>query len=116
MSPVETKEAAAWSPEIGKGDPSYKVAPDSHPFKAPVSLTVYRQGSRAASHLVVHRLDSKDRRPELWEEACEARVSFLARQLAEVLESTHRLRQERDVARRQVRNLRVSLRRALGAI
>ena len=47
--------------------------------------------------------------------ACEARVQFLARQLAEVLESTHTLRRERDVARRQVRNLRASLRRVLEA-
>ena len=44
---------------------------------------------------------------------CEARVSFLARQLAELLESTHQLRFERDAARRQVRNLRAGLRRAL---
>jgi hypothetical protein len=86
--------------EIGKGDPSYKVAPDSHPFKAPVSFNVYRQPSRDATSE---------------HEACEARVSFFAGQLAEVLSSTHRLRQERDVARGQVRNLRVSLRRALGA-
>jgi hypothetical protein len=48
-------------------------------------------------------------------EACEARVQFLARQLAELLGCTHDLRRERDVARKQVRNLRVSLRRALGA-
>ena len=46
-------------------------------------------------------------------EACEARVQFLARQLAEILESTHTLRRERDVARRQARNLRASLRRVL---
>jgi hypothetical protein len=47
---------------------------------------------------------------------CEARVSFLAQQLAEVLASTHELRRERNIAREQVRNLRVSLRRALGAV
>ena len=46
-------------------------------------------------------------------ELCEARVQFLARQLAEILESTHTLRRERDVARRQARNLRASLRRVL---
>jgi len=45
--------------------------------------------------------------------ACEARVQFFARQLAEVLASTHELRRERDVARKQVRNLRASLRRVL---
>jgi hypothetical protein len=44
---------------------------------------------------------------------CEARVSFLARQLAETLESTHALRRERDIARKQVINLRASLRRVL---
>jgi hypothetical protein len=57
-----------------------------------------------------------DNRPEYASaahEPCEARISFLARQLAEILESTHDLRQERDTAREQVRNLRVSLRRAL---
>jgi hypothetical protein len=42
-------------------------------------------------------------------EACEARIQFLARQLAEVLETTHTLRRERDIARRQVRNLRAEL-------
>jgi hypothetical protein len=47
-------------------------------------------------------------------ESCEARISFLAQQLAEILESTHDLRRERDIARKQVRNLRVSLRRVLG--
>ena len=47
---------------------------------------------------------------------CEARVSFLARQLAELLESTHELRRERDTARVQVRNLRASLRRVLKAV
>jgi hypothetical protein len=48
-------------------------------------------------------------------EACEARVQFLARQLAEILETTHALRRERDVARRQVRNLRAELAMARGA-
>jgi len=47
--------------------------------------------------------------------ACEARVQFLARQLAEILESTHVLRRERDIARRQVRNLRAELAMARGA-
>jgi hypothetical protein len=47
-------------------------------------------------------------------EPCEARISFLARQLAEVLESTHDLRRERNIAREQVRNLRASVRRLLG--
>ena len=103
-------------PQIEKGAAG-NDASDSPLLQKTAYPVVYRRDSRPASpgaHLVVHRLDS--RRPELWEEACEARVSFLARQLTEVLESTHRLRQERDVARRQVRNLRVSLRRALGAI
>jgi hypothetical protein len=88
---------------------------DFAPSRNAVGRKHYRTGSRGASHRVVYRLDSKSG-PEIWEEAYEARVAFLARQLAEVLESTHRLRQERDVARRQVRDLRVSLRRALGAI
>jgi len=48
-------------------------------------------------------------------EACEARVQFLARQLAEILETTHVLRRERDIARRQVRNLRAELAMARGA-
>jgi len=47
--------------------------------------------------------------------ACEARVEFLARQLAEVLEATHDLRRQRDIARRQVRNLRAELATARGA-
>jgi hypothetical protein len=47
-------------------------------------------------------------------EPCEARISFLARQLAEILESTHDLRRERNIAREQVRNLRASVRRLLG--
>jgi hypothetical protein len=46
-------------------------------------------------------------------EACEARIQFLARQLAELLDSTHDLRRERNIARKQVRNLRASLRRVL---
>jgi hypothetical protein len=87
---------------------------DFAPSRNAVGRRHYRADSRDASHLVVYRLDSRDK-PELCEEAYEARIDFLARQLAEVLESTHRLRQERDTARRQVRNLRVSLRRALGA-
>jgi hypothetical protein len=37
-------------PEIEKGDPSYKVAPNRHPSKAPVSQRLYRQDSRSASH------------------------------------------------------------------
>ena len=102
-------------PEIERGGLHHKAAPNKSLLAEPVSRTAYRHDSRAASHLVVYRLDSKSG-PEIWEEAYEARIGFLTRQLAEVLESTHRLRQERDVARRQVRNLRVSLRRALGAI
>jgi len=50
-----------------------------------------------------------------WDNARENRVRFLARQLAEILETTHTLRRERDVARRQVRDLRASLRRVLEA-
>ena len=44
-------------------------------------------------------------------EPCEARVQFFARQLAELLETTHVLKRERDIARRQVRNLRAELER-----
>ena len=69
-------------PEIGKGDPRQGVA-QNRPFHETAYRPAYRQNSRAASHLVVHRLGSKDRRPELWEEAYEARVSLLAQAAAE---------------------------------
>ena len=68
------------------------VGSDHSPPRDLVSGTHYRQNSRAASHLVVHRLDSKDRRPELWEEAYEARVSLLAQEAAEVERENEHLR------------------------
>lgn len=75
-------------PEIEKGAAGHDAS-DS-PFHKAVSQAHYRHDSRSASDQVVYRQDSKDRRPELWEEAYEARVSLMASEAAETeLENEH---------------------------
>jgi len=54
---------------------------------------LYSREGKTASHLVVYRLDSKDKPdPELWEEAYEARVSLLAQECAETERENEHLR------------------------
>lgn len=47
-----------------------------------------------------------------WDNAREERVRFFVRQLAETLETLATVRRERDIARKQVRDLRAELARA----
>jgi hypothetical protein len=81
-------------PDIKKDGPHYRAASDQPSRRSSVSGTHYRQDSRAASHLVVYRLDSKDGRPnpEMWEEAYEARVSLMAQEAAETTRENEYLR------------------------
>jgi hypothetical protein len=53
--------------------------------------------------------------PDDWGNAREERVRFFVRQLAETLETLATVRRERDIARRQVCDLRAELARARGA-
>jgi hypothetical protein len=50
-----------------------------------------------------------------WDNARKERVRFFVRQLAETLETLATVRRERDIARRQVRDLRAGLATARGA-
>jgi hypothetical protein len=81
-------------PDIERGGPHHKAAPNKSLPTEPVSRTAYRRDSRAASALVVYRLDSKEGRPnpEMWEEAYEARVSLMAQEAAETTRENEYLR------------------------
>lgn len=67
--------------------------------------TVYRQDVDPAS--------LKPPPADDWDNAREERVRFFVRQLAQTLETLATVRRERDIARKQVRDLRASLHRAL---
>jgi hypothetical protein len=67
--------------------------------------TVYRQDADPAS--------LKPPPTDDWDNAREERVRFFVRQLAGTLETLATVRRERDIARKQVRDLRATLRRVL---
>lgn len=78
-------------PRIEKGVSYDTDAPNHAPPGNPVNGSAYRQDTRSASHLIIHRLDSKPE-PELWEEALEARVSLMAQEAAEATRECEYLR------------------------